>query len=74
MASYNTLSMIVGEEKVVAYVHAGVLWDICGGDGDAAQSGTFIDVEVWSTSSAEHTNDLIFVWPCIIHINDINTN
>ena len=35
MASYNRLRVIVGEEKVVAYVHADTLWDICGGDGDA---------------------------------------
>jgi hypothetical protein len=46
MASYNRLGVIIGEEKVVAYVHADALWDICGSDGDAAESSTFI-VEVW---------------------------
>jgi len=49
MVSYSRFRVIIGEEKVVAFVHADALWDICCGVGDAAQSSTFSDEEVWST-------------------------
>jgi len=75
MALYNRLRVIIGEEKVVAYVHADALWDICAGDGgdddDDACSSTFIDVEVWSTSSTEHTNgSLSEGGQCRYHVRD----